>query len=361
MAAQYKLTVKHLDVTTAYLNSDLEEDVYVEPPEELQSEAPKVYVDDLLVLSSNNDLELEFKTELSKRIEVKDMGEAKEFLGIQIERNKSADEVYIQQNKYIINMLEKFKMSDCKPVATPADPNVKFTEVGNENETDNLADKELYLEAIGSLLYVSQVTRPDIAFIVNKLSSFCKEPKQQHWNAVKRVFRYLKGSVDFRLKYKRVSDQKIIGYSDSDWANDTRDRKSITGCIFLMNEGPISWYSKKQKTVALSTVEAEYIALSFTCQEAMWLRSLTKEIIEKGDQIIELVCDNNGSIINARNNSINQRTKHIDLRHHFIRERIENKEINVRHIGTEENIADLFTKALARPQYECLINKITKL
>jgi len=257
-------------------------------------------------------------------------------------------------------MLERFKMTDCSPAKTPMELNAKVElarkkESLNEPKIENIP----YLEAIGSLLYVSQISRPDIAYAVNVVSSYSKEPKWHHWQAIKRIMRYLKGTIDLKLTFTKNSNPDVIGYSDADWANDPTDRKSISGCIFISSGAAISWFSKKQRTVALSSVEAEYIALSFACQEAIWLRELRNEINKTcDDKAIIMKCDNNGAISSAKNQMISQRTKHIDVRHHFIRDKVEKKIINVDYLPSEHMIADMFTKPLGSTQYCYLRNMI---
>ncbi|KAK2577970.1 hypothetical protein KPH14_012744 [Odynerus spinipes] len=216
-----------------------------------------------------------------------------------------------------------------------------------------------FLEAVGCLLYLSQVSRPDIAYAVNRVSSFSKSPSIEHWNTVKRIFRFLKGTLHWKLCFKNNSNSNLLGYSDADWANCKDTRSSVTGSIFIKNDGPISWFSKKQRSVALSTVEAEYIALSFSCQEAIWLRRLIYELENLREQRpVTIYCDNNGAICIAKNRIISPRTKHIDVRHHFIRENIENNEIVVNHIGTQDMIADLLTKALPKQKFMYLVQKL---
>lgn len=216
-----------------------------------------------------------------------------------------------------------------------------------------------YLEAVGSLLYISQISRPDIAYTVNMLSSYCKNPQKQHWLAVKRVMRYLKETIDNKLTYDKKQSHELIGYSDADWANDPKDRKSITGSVFTKCGGAITWFSKKQRNVALSTVEAEYIALSFTCQEAIWLRELTKQIARSDkDETICIKCDSTGAIATPKNYVTSQRTKHIDVRHHFVREKIEEKVICVNYLQTNEMLADIFTKALPHSKHKMLSERL---
>ncbi|XP_077265780.1 uncharacterized protein LOC143899395 [Temnothorax americanus] len=195
-------------------------------------------------------------------------------------------------------------MVDCKPVSTPCDPNQKLTK--GLMPMDKAEAEEMksvpYREAIGSLLYASQRTRPDIAYAVNLVSRFCQEPRRIHWIALKRILRYLKGTLTVKLVYSKDGNRKIEGYSDSDWANDESDRHSFTGNIFKFQGGPISWQNKKQRTAALSTTEAEYMALSATSQEALWLRELAMELdsdaVSSG---ITIYCDNKRAVDLAKN------------------------------------------------------------
>ncbi|CAL1682484.1 unnamed protein product [Lasius platythorax] len=252
-------------------------------------------------------------------------------------------------------------MENCNPVSTPADPNTKLTkEMGPKDKADIEEMKNTpYLEAVGTLLYISQISRPDIAYAVNNVSCFCNNPDKAHWNVVKQIFRYLKGTKDYKLKFCINANTNIVGFSDADWANDQDSRKSITGSVFLGNGAAISWHSKRQRTVALSTVEAEYVALAFTCQEALWLRELIRETEPWKDvEPIELFCDNNGAICLTKNAALSQRTKHIDVRHHFVRESVENKKVTIKHLSTDEMIADMLTKPLARNKYECYVKRL---
>lgn len=407
LAAKENLEISHMDVTAAYLNSDLEEDIYVKPPEEYKSIQPEgkiwklkkavyglkqsgrswnkrldeilkdygltkskadpcvyqtsnardrlivaVYVDDLLILSNKQTEIKELKEHLPQRkLYMKDLGKAQRFLGMNKINNSEEGEIKIHQKEYIEKALTRFQMENCNPVATPADPNTKLTkEMGPKDKADIEEMKNTpYLEAVGTLLYISQISRPNIAYAVNNVSCFCNNPGKAHWNAVKRIFRYLKGTKDYKLKFCKNANTNIIGFSDADWANDQDSRKSITGSVFLGNGAAISWYSKRQHTVTLSTVEAEYVALAFTCQEALWLRELIRETEPwKEIEPIELFCDNNGAICLTKNAALSQRTKHIDVRHHFVRESVENKGVTIKHLSTDEMIADMFTNPLTR-------------
>lgn len=237
-------------------------------------------------------------------------------------------------------------MSDCNPLSTPTDPNQRLTaEMCPKTAADRREMANVpYQEAVGSLLFLAQVTRPDIQYAVSSVSRFNSNPGRAHWLAVKRIFRYLKGTMDKRLQFHRtVDDDTLIGYCDADYGSDTLDRRSVTGYLFLLQGGAVSWNSKKQSTVALSTTEAEYMAMSSATQEAIWLRSLHHELFgEKRMCIIR--CDNKGAIHLANTTAHHPRTKHIDLRHHFIRDKVSNGSVKFEYVKTTEMCADFLTK-----------------
>lgn len=231
-------------------------------------------------------------------------------------------------------MLEKFKMSDSNPASTPLDHNQVLSKNMHAKDSgpSEMANVP-YQEAVGSILYLSQVTRPDIAHAVNTVSKFNKNPCKIHWTAVKRILRYLKGTISAKLEFCRNEDPVLTGFCDADWGSDIDDRRSCTGYVFKMNGGAVSWNSKRQATVALSTTEAEYMGLSSATQEAMWLRQLRLDLLpNSSDQPIKIFCDNKSAISLSHSDGYNARTKHIDIRHHFIRNKIEEKKIQVEHI-----------------------------
>ncbi len=208
---------------------------------------------------------------------------------------------------------------------------------------------------VGSLLYAAMATRPDIAHAVGVVSKFNSRPTEAHLTSVKRILRYLRGTINLALKYHKLPKrpESLIGYSDADWAGDLDDRHSTTGNVFLMAGGAISWLSKKQASVALSTSEAEYVALSLATQEAIWLRRLLTEIGVPSGPVMVME-DNQGAIAIARNPIAHSRTKHIDIRYHYIREALQDDVISLQYCPTNEMIADLLTKPLSKPQFERL-------
>ncbi|XP_062701949.1 uncharacterized protein LOC134285364 [Aedes albopictus] len=229
-------------------------------------------------------------------------------------------------------------MSNCKPVNTAMNVSEKLTNEmcpSTAEEVETMKNVP-YREAVGCLMYLAQSTRPDICYAVNVLSRFNSNPGERHWNAVKHLMRYLRGTSQYRLEYHRDENSAIQGQYD--------DRKSITGYLFTAQGGAISWSSKRQQTVALSTCESEYMALSAAVQEALWwkrLRGLFEDEVK-----LEIHCDNQSAIAVAKNGGYHPRTKHIDIRHHFIRDALEKGDIAVSYVSTDHQTADGLTKPL---------------
>ena len=307
-----------------------------------------VYVDDILYFFNNKETSQMIKDKLKDKFHMKYLGTAKHCIGFRISQNEN--EISRDQLIYIKMILTRFGMNNCKPMWTPADANIKLKKPKGQEEI--LKDIP-YQEIIGCLLYLSQVTRPDIAYIVNSLSRYNSQPTNEHWVALKRVMRYLKATMHMKLVYKRNINGKITGYCDSDWANDIEDRRSCTGYIFLFQGAAISWNSKKQQTVALSTSEAEYMALSSAIQEALWLKQLADEFQPefKGTPIT-IYCDSQSAISLSENAVYHARSKHIEVRYHFEREKIASKQIMVQYRCTTDMVADVLTKGLHRPKHE---------
>ncbi|KAL0281564.1 UNVERIFIED_CONTAM: hypothetical protein PYX00_002512 [Menopon gallinae] len=300
-----------------------------------------VYVDDILLFSKNSKTIRTFIGRLAEVFKLRNLGEAKHCLGIEIHRGQG--NLKINQPSYIQAVLERFGMSDCKPVTSPVDVSIRLEK--EKKTSNNLPFREL----IGALMWLSVATRPDIAYAVNSLSQFNNCFGRTHWTAAKRILRYLKGTKDVGITYEK-STCGIIGYSDADWGACPIDRRSYTGVVFVLSRGAISWESKKQRTVALSSTEAEYMALTESVKEAIYLKKFVAELgfPELGD--IMIFCDNMGALKLSQNDMFHSRTKHIDIRHHFVREAVKNGKVTVKHIGTEEMAADMLTKGLASPK-----------
>ena len=229
-----------------------------------------VYVDDLIVITKTPETMKKIKDSLAARFKMKDLGELHYCLGISIEYDKDGEYLGMHQRQYIQSLLERYGLSQAKPSVTPADVNVRL--VKNDGVSKPV-DRTSYQSMVGSLLYASIATRPDISQAVGAVSKFNSCPTEAHLTAVKRIFHYLKGTINLGIKYERSADNHLVGFSDADWAGDMDDRHSTTRYLFLMSGAVINWFSKKQPTVALSTTEAEYVALSAATQEVVWLNT----------------------------------------------------------------------------------------
>ena len=194
-------------------------------------------------------------------------------------------------------------------------------------------------------------SRPDITYSVSTLARYSSRPNQQHWTALKRVLRYLKGTVKYGICYTQKSSKECIGYSDADWAGDLGDRKSTSGYLYQISGGAVTWRSKKQSCVALSTAEAEYMALSSAAQEAVWLRQLTAELRSPPETATTIFEDNQSAIAMTKNPQFHGRAKHIAIKYHFIREQVQNGTIKLKYCPTSQMLADIFTKGLSRDQF----------
>lgn len=239
-----------------------------------------IYVDDVIIFCSNESLTNNLKKHLHNEFSMKDLGAISHCLGNRVTR--TSKEIFIDQAQYIEQILDKLGMRNCKPVGSPMNVSEKVsTEDSPKNEDEKSAMQSIpFREAVGCLMYLAQCTRPDICFAVNKLSRYSSNPGLKHWAAVKHLMRFLQGTKNHKLCYRKRDGQipDIIGFSDADWASDSDNRKSTTGYTFVCQGGAISWGSRKQPTVALSSCEAEYMAISAGLQEAIWWHGLRREI-----------------------------------------------------------------------------------
>ncbi|XP_017482896.1 PREDICTED: uncharacterized mitochondrial protein AtMg00810-like [Rhagoletis zephyria] len=261
-----------------------------------------VYVDDLLIASHEVKIIHKLKQQLLNDFDIKDIGRANYCLGLKI--HQKDDVITLKQSGYIQELLKTYGMSQCNPVATPSELNVNFDR--NNPSNDEACP---YRELIGALMYLSVATRPDIANTVSRLAQFVTNPSKCHWNTAKRVLRYLAGTANRCVLYQK-SNLPLIGYTDADWAGCTTDRRSYTGYAFLLSGAVISWKSQKQRTVALSSTEAEYVSLAEAAKEAVYLRSLLNEIVLQELTDIKIYVDNRGAHCLANDPVFHARTKH---------------------------------------------------
>jgi Reverse transcriptase (RNA-dependent DNA polymerase) len=416
LVAHYDLELHQMDVTTAFLNGDLDRDIYMRQPEGFVARGSEhlfcklrkclyglkqasrawyekihlalthmgfkslsadtcvylrsqgsafaiiaLYVDDLLIASNSLEGMNALKHDLSRRFAMKDLGEAHWVLGIQIDRDRTARSLSISQREYVLKVLERFGMSECKSVVTPLESSVKLskTDCPASTAVTDTAFMRLYQSAVGAVMYAMMGTRPDIAFAVASLSQFSSNPGQSHWLSLKHVLRYLKGTVDYKLTYGGNNRSlHFHGFCDSDWGSDVDDRRSVTGYVFMLGGGAVSWQSKKQPTVALSSVEAEYMAATQATREAMWWRKLLHELGIQSYPTTTIYSDSQGSIALSKNPEHHGRSKHIDIRHHFVREQVVAGVVALQYVPTEEMMADVMTKPLSRDKHVKLIHRM---
>lgn len=415
LAVKHNLDIDHLDAISAFLQGELSEDIYVAQPEGFEIKNKEdyvykfnkaihglkqsgrawnnklhralldigfkqssrdqcvyfnvkgcetvilaVYVDDLILFSSDANEKSRLKRELMKKFKIKDLGPIESCLGIHVTRDRNKGKLWLDQRKYIQDVLTRFNMLDCNPVYTPLEHKLDLsTNEANKAENNDCSPLNFpYQEAIGSLMYLSQCTRPDITYAVSYLSCFNQHPNQSHWKSVKRVMRYLKATINYRLEYSSDQEEDLVGYCDADWAGDPQDRRSMTGYTFNYQNAAISWASRKQPTVAISTTEAEYMSLAAATQEAIWLRDLLYELMCKKEEVppTKIFCDNKSAIELSKTGNYKPRTKHIDVKHHFVREKLIDNTINIQHISSKEMVADILTKSLPTVTHKNLVD-----
>lgn len=320
-----------------------------------------VYVDDMGLAGPKLAEIAKFKRFLGSRVDITDSGDLQLIVGIRITRDRPARTIYLDQTAYINAILARFGMADCTPVSTPMNHKDRLSASQCPSTAKEAAEykeyaKDLnYLEIVGALLWVTQ-TRPDIQYAVGVLAQFGQNPGKPHLEAAKRILRYLKGTAHFKLRLGHGGDAdgslELVGWSDSDWAQDTDTRQSVGGFSFEIGGGHVSWSSKKQPTVATSTVESEYMAAANATKEAIWLRYLLTDLGHPPVAATVIRADNQGCIALSRNPVAHSRAKHIDIWHHFIRERVAMNEVDLQYCSTKDMIADIFTKALPRDTFE---------
>jgi len=306
-----------------------------------------VYVDDILIASTDQSLVRDIKDRLMGTFDARDLGEASTYLGMTIARDRGSSTIKISQPRLTNDLVSKFGMDDCKPKSLPVSAAIKFSKDEGEPLDTTLYP---YSELLGSLMYLSVCTRPDISFATGSLARYMSAPTTVHWQAAKGVLRYLAGTPDFGITYGKKGDLELYGYCDADYAGDIDTRRSTTGYVFTLNGGAISWQSKRQPTVAASTTEAEYMAAAAAVKEGLWLRKLLSDLTINIHPI-NILADNQSAIKILRNPISSLRSKHIDVIHHFARERVMRNEVVFTYTPTNQMIADGLTKALGGDKF----------
>jgi len=428
LSAQLGLVTHQMDVKTAFLNAELDEETYIDVPEGVTPDVPcngfqlkralyglkqsprawnkninefllslgfvslpnepclysrregdkismiALYVDDLVISGSTLDIVQEIKARLSERYSMSDLGEVGQILGCEVKREGPTGRLTLTQRSYIRQLIAKlFPNIVLQSVQTPSAVQTYLSKSMCPTTPADIEFMRLipYREAVGSLLWLASGTRPDIAYAVSQVARFCENPGKEHWEAVQRIFRYLVGTMDYGLQYSS-SDQLLRGqvgchsfavprddplgaevadaflvYSDSDHGRCRDTRRSVTGFVFYLAGAPICWQSRQQPTVALSSMEAEYMAACATTQEALWLVALLKALGFQQSRPVKIQEDNQSAIAYSKNPTNHKYTKHIDTRYHFVREQVAANVIELQKVPSADNVADVLTKPLA--------------
>eukprot|EP01018_Ginkgo_biloba_P009783 Gb_07759 [translate_table: standard] len=307
---------------TGFVRSSTNSNLYMKVRNSMFVTFVVLYVDDLLITRNNVSMISDLKKDLQMNFEMTDLGLLHYFLGIEVWQTPGR--VFISQAKYIWKVLRRFRMEDCKPACTLMETRSKLS-VQDEGVK---IDGTLYRQLVGSLIYLT-TTRPDIAFAIGIVSRFMAEPKQSHWLAVKQILRYLRGTLQYGLEFVQNDDFKLQVHTDSDWAGCADTRRSTSGYSFSLGLAAVTWSSEKQPIVALSSTEAEYKAAAVVASEAIWLKQVLDDMGLDQEDATKLYCDNQSTIKLAKNPVFHARTKHIEVHHHFIRELIQNGDIEL--------------------------------
>ncbi|KAK6140952.1 hypothetical protein DH2020_025306 [Rehmannia glutinosa] len=299
----------------------------------------QIYVDDIIFGATNDSLCKKFSKLMQGEFEMSMMGELNFFLGLQIKQCQEG--IYISQSKYTKELLKKSGIEEGRTVSTPMATNVKI----DKDEKGKSVDESKYRDMIGSLLYLT-ASRPDILHAVCLCARFQSNPKESHMSAVKRIFRYLKGTINYGLFYPKNENFSLKGYSDSDYAGNIDDRKSTSGSCQFLGDCLVSWFSKKQNCVSLSTAEAEYISAAFCCTQLLWMKQTLADY-KCSFENVPIFCDNISAINIAQNPVHHNRTKHIEIRHHFLRDCVSKRKIEISFVPSQDQLADIFTKPLS--------------
>ena len=301
-----------------------------------------VYVDDIIVASSTEKATVALLQDLKQEFALKDLGDLHYFLGIEVSKVK--DGIVLSQGKYASELLQRVGMTQCKPVSTPLPTSEKLSLY--DGEVLGPEDATRYRSIVGALQYLT-LTRPDIAFPVNKVCQYLHAPTTVHWAAVKRILRYVKQCMQLGINIHKSASFLVSAFSDADWAGSVDDRKSMGGFAVFLGSNLISWSSRKQATVSRSSTESEYKAVANATAEVMWVQTLLKELGIHAPQTARLWCDNMGAKYLSSNPVFHARTKHIEVDFHFVRERVLKKQLEIEYISSSDKVADGFTKALS--------------
>ena len=310
-----------------------------------------VYVDDIIITGNDDSGISSLKSFLHSQFQTKDLGPLKYFLGVEIARSKKG--IFLSQRKYVLDLLTETGKLGAKPCSAPMTPGLQLW----KDDGEPFEDPERYRRLVGKLNYLT-VTRPDIAYPVSVVSQFMSSPTVKHWEALEQILSYLKSAPGRGLLYRNNGHIDVECFSDADWAGSKADRRSTTGYCVFMGGNLISWKSKKQNVVSRSSAESEYRAMAQATCEVVWIRQLLGELGVKTSQPAKLWCDNKAAIHIASNPVFHERTKHIEIDCHFVREKIEENIISTAYVKSGDQLGDIFTKALNGVRVDYICNKL---
>ncbi|XP_019251084.1 PREDICTED: uncharacterized protein LOC109230001 [Nicotiana attenuata] len=382
--------ISQLDVNNAFLHGDLNEEVYMQVPPGLVVDKPTlvyklnkslyglkhtrythsmndyslfykkdgntsvyvaVCVDDVLLTRSDQEEIIQLKDFLNEQFRIKDLGQLHYFLRLEVMYKDVG--VIISQRKFVLDMLKEYNFLDYKPCSSPLDPTIKL----KAKESTILQDPTYDRKLVGKLNFLTN-TRLDIAYSVQHLSQFMQDPREPHLKAAFHMLRYLRNDPTLGIFMSKDADCIVKAYCDFDWAAYPDSRRSITGYLVLLSNNPISWKSKKQETISLSSTEAEYRALRKVVGELVWLSRLFEDLIVPYPMPISVLCDSQSALHIAKNPVFHERTKHIEVDYHFVRDQLQAGLVSLHHIRTDSQLADILTKALTGIKHSATLGKM---
>jgi hypothetical protein len=404
LVAHYDLELNQMDVKTAFLNGNLQKNIYMAQPAGLTVEGKEhmgcklkkslyglkqasrqwyikfdevitsfdftenkvdnyiyvkfkgkdftilvLYVDDILLASSDKNMLYEIKSFLSSNFDMKDLGDASYVLGIEIHRDRTKGVLGLSQKSYIDRVLKRYNMYKCSAMPAPVvkgDMLGTFQCLNNKYESDQMKSIP-YASAVGSLMYAQVCTRPDIAFITGLLARFQTNPGLKHWEAIKKVLRYLRGTKNIMLTYRKSNELKFVGYADADFTGGDL-MKSTSGYIFTLAGGAISWKSYKQTITALSIMQAEFLSCYMAVGQTVWLKNFIPRlrVVDSILRPLTIYCDNKSVVFFSSNNKSSDVGKHIDIKYFVVKDRVQDQAVEIEHISTKKILTDPLTKSL---------------
>jgi hypothetical protein len=310
-----------------------------------------VYVDDMIVIGNDLEERKTLQEHLAREFEMKDLGELKYFLGIEVSRSKKG--IFLSQRKYALDLLNETGMTACSPTSTPMEENLKLCVHSNQVP----ANKERYQRLVGILMYLAY-TRPDLAYVLSVVSQFMHSPSEEHMNALIHILRYLKSSPGKGILFTKGNSLDINGYIDADWAGSVQDRRSTSGYFTFVGGNLVTWRSKKQEVVVRSSVESEYKGMAKAICEMLWIRNLMQNLHIKQVSPMKLYCDNKAACDIAHNPVKHDRTVYVEVDRHFIKEKLEEKLIEVPHVRSQDQLVDVLTKAVSNQAFNGCLDKL---